>query len=142
MSPVTSPTIHGASGTPEMPPDPRSAATPFPLLLVSIACFASNVSARATDPMLPLIADKLSVTLQEAAWLSAAYGIPYAVSQPILGPVADALGKSRVIKICLALLAGSFALCALTPNFLGLLAARGVSSILAGAHQAFLATMA
>jgi hypothetical protein len=33
-----------------------------PLFLVGLACFASNIPARATDPMLPLIADAAGST--------------------------------------------------------------------------------
>lgn len=105
---------------------------PVPLFLLGIACFASNLSTRAVDPMLPLIAGQLGVTLHDAAWLATAYGILYALSQPILGPVADAFGKSRVIKVCVALLAASFALCAVAPGFGGLLVARALSGVTAG----------
>jgi predicted MFS family arabinose efflux permease len=103
-----------------------------PLFLIGLACLASSISVRAVDPMLPLIADQFTVTLQHVAWLSTAYGLPFAVIQPILGPIADAFGKSLVIKICLALLTASFAVCALMPSFAGLLVARGVSGAVAG----------
>jgi predicted MFS family arabinose efflux permease len=108
------------------------AAPHLPLFVLGLACFAANISVRAVDPMLPVIAGRFSVTLHEAAWLATVYGIPYALSQPILGPLADAFGKSVVIKICLALLAVGFAACALAPSFAVLMIARGISGAVAG----------
>jgi predicted MFS family arabinose efflux permease len=104
----------------------------LPLFVLGLACFAANISVRAVDPMLPVIAGQFSVTLHQAAWLATVYGIPYALSQPILGPLADAFGKSIVIKICLALLALGFAACAVAPSFATLMIARGVSGAVAG----------
>lgn len=104
----------------------------LPLFVLGLACFAANISVRAVDPMLPVIAGQFDVTLHDAAWLATVYGIPYALTQPILGPIADAFGKSIVIKICLALLTLGFAACALAPGFATLLIARGVSGAVAG----------
>ena len=106
--------------------------THLPLFILGLTCFASNISVRAVDPMLPLIADRFAVTLHDAAWLVTAYGIPYALSQPVLGPLADAFGKPVVIKACLAALALSFAACAVAPDFGSLMIARGVSGAVAG----------
>jgi len=103
-----------------------------PLFLLGLACFASSISTRGVDPMLLLIAGQFSVTLHQAAWLVTAYGITYALTQPILGPFADAYGKSLVIKICLVLLTVCFAACALVPDFQDLLIARGVTGAVAG----------
>jgi MFS transporter, DHA1 family, inner membrane transport protein len=105
---------------------------PLPLLILGLSCFASNISVRAVAPMLPIVAGGFAVPLHEAAWLATAYGVSYALAQPILGPLADAFGKSVVIKFCLALLALSFAGCALAPSFAVLLVARGVSGAVAG----------
>lgn len=104
----------------------------LPLFVLGLACFAANISVRAVDPMLPVIAGQFGVTLHQAAWLATVYGIPYALTQPILGPIANSFGKSIVIKICLALLAAGFAACALAPGFTTLLIARGVSGAVAG----------
>jgi predicted MFS family arabinose efflux permease len=111
---------------------PEEPAPHLPLFLLGLACFAANISVRAVDPMLPVIAGQFSVTLHQAAWLATVYGIPYALTQPILGPIADAFGKSIVIKICLGLLAVGFAACALAPGFTTLLIARGLSGAVAG----------
>ena len=102
------------------------------LILLGLACFASNISVRSVDPMLPLIADYFGISLHRAAWLVTAYGIPYALSQPVLGPIADAFGKVRMIKVALLLLSGGFVLCALAPSFPLLIAARVVTGLVAG----------
>ncbi len=103
-----------------------------PLLLLGSACFAANISVRACDPMLPLIAHRFTISPVHAAWLSVAYGLPYAMAQPVLGPLADTIGKPVVIRTCLALLAASFAACAVVPGFDALLFARGAGGVLAG----------
>jgi MFS transporter, DHA1 family, inner membrane transport protein len=116
----------------ESSPESLGPAAAPPLLILGFACFAANISVRATDPMLPLIAGQFNITLHQAAWLATAYGLPYAGLQLVFGPVADALGKAIVIKICVALLALGFALCALAPGFSSLLAARALSGAVAG----------
>jgi len=99
------------------------------ILILATSGFASTFSARAVEPMVGIIARDLSSTPQTTALLAAAFALPYAFIQPILGPVGDALGKERVMKVALALLflalAGSF----FAPNVATLFALR----ILAGA---------
>ena len=63
------------------------------------------------------------------ALLSTAFALPYALIQPVLGPVGDALGKERIIAICLGLLALALAGCAVTTDLATLFGLR----ILAGA---------
>src|SRR5918993_1394273 len=74
--------------------------------------FASTFSGRAVEPMVGIIARDLATSVETAALLAAAFALPYAFIQPILGPVGDALGKERVMKVALSLLflalAGSF----------------------------------
>ena len=110
----------------------QSSSSPLPIFILGLACFASNISVRAVDPMLPLIAGRFEVSLHDAAWLATAYGILYALSQPILGPLADAFGRSLLVKICLAGMAVSFLACAIAPSFPTLLIARGISGAVAG----------
>ena len=99
------------------------------ILILATSGFASTFSGRAVEPMVGIIARDLSSTPQTTALLAAAFALPYAFIQPILGPVGDALGKERVMKVALALLflalAGSF----FAPNVATLFALR----ILAGA---------
>ena len=74
------------------------------ILILAASGFASTFSGRAVEPMVGVIARDLSSTPQTIALLSAAFALPYAFIQPILGPVGDALGKERVMKVALAVL--------------------------------------
>lgn len=82
------------------------------ILILATSGFASTFSARAVEPMVGVIARDLLANPQTIALLSAAFALPYALIQPILGPVGDALGKERVMKVALSVLflalAGSF----------------------------------
>jgi len=70
--------------------------------------------------------------LHEAALLASAYAFPYAIMQLILGPVGDALGKSRVIGFSLIVLAVALAVSALAPNFTVALLGRALAGTFAG----------
>ncbi|MBN9002878.1 MAG: MFS transporter, partial [Rhizobiales bacterium] len=77
---------------------------PSVLYLIALASFAANLSVRAIDPVIPHIADDLSVSIASAAGLSAALAFTFAIVQPIVGAIADLIGKARVMVVCLALL--------------------------------------
>ncbi|SMF07882.1 Predicted arabinose efflux permease, MFS family [Tistlia consotensis] len=102
------------------------------ILLLGLAGFASAVSLRATDPMLGLVAGDLGVTLQQAALLSSAYTLPYALMQVVLGPVGDAIGKALLIRIALAVLTVGLALSAVAPTYGTVMAARILAGGFAG----------
>jgi predicted MFS family arabinose efflux permease len=82
------------------------------ILILATSGFASTFSSRAVEPMVGVIARDLATDVHTTALLSAAFALPYAFVQPILGPVGDAVGKERVMKVGLTLalvaLAGSF----------------------------------
>ena len=63
------------------------------------------------------------------ALLGTAYALPYALVQPVLGPVGDAIGKLRVIRVCLVLLAITLLVSAAAPDLLSL----SILRVLAGA---------
>src|SRR5260221_3225653 len=86
------------------------------LNIVSFLIFASALSVRAIDPVVPQIAADLSISPTTAAMLAAGFAA-YGLAQPVLGPVADAHGKARVMIACLALLAVSSFLSAIVTNF-------------------------
>ena len=74
------------------------------ILILATSGFASTFSSRAVEPMVGIIARDLGTTTQTIALLSAAFALPYAFIQPILGPIGDALGKERVMKAALSVL--------------------------------------
>jgi predicted MFS family arabinose efflux permease len=86
------------------------------LNVVCFLIFSSALSVRAIDPVVPQIAADFSISPNTAALLAAAFAA-YGLAQPVLGPMADAFGKARVMIVCLLLLAASSFLSALVTDF-------------------------
>lgn len=102
------------------------------ILVLSVAAFAGSISYRSLDPMLTMVAGDFEISVRQAALLVSAYGLPYALTQPILGPVGDAYSKARLIKICLAVLACSVVLAAMSPGYPTLMVSRVIAGIVSG----------
>ncbi len=102
------------------------------ILLLGLAGFASAFSLRSTDPMLALMADDLAVSIPQAALLASGFSIPYAVMQLVWGPVGDAVGKTRLIRLALAVLTLGLVLSALAPGYGSVMAARILAGAFAG----------
>jgi predicted MFS family arabinose efflux permease len=98
----------------------------------SMIGFASALSTRAVDPIVPPIAQGLAVDPGTVALLTTAFALPFAVVQPILGPIADMIGKVRLMMICLTVITVASLACAFTLSFPMLLFARIVCGIAAG----------
>ena len=102
------------------------------LVTVALAVFATPLFVRSVDPIVLQIAAGVGVTPTRAALLSTAFALPYALMQPVLGAMADSLGKSRIMVVCLAIgtlatLAGAAA-----TDFAMLAATRVIAGIAAG----------
>jgi predicted MFS family arabinose efflux permease len=80
----------------------------------------------------PAIARDFGLTVETAALIASAFAFPYAFAQPILGPIADAVGKARVIKICLGVLLAALLLGAAATSFEMLFAARVIAGFAGG----------
>jgi predicted MFS family arabinose efflux permease len=102
------------------------------LFVVALIVFVTALFTRAIDPVIPQIADGLSVEIATAALLSTAFALPYAIVQPVLGALADMMSKTRLMTICLVLLILSAGVSAIAPNYTVLTASRVVSGIAAG----------
>ncbi|MEZ5877489.1 MAG: MFS transporter [Tepidamorphaceae bacterium] len=102
------------------------------IFALSLAGLGSNVALRLVDPLVPTIAGEFGLTVTTVATLATAYALPYALFQPVLGPVGDAIGKALLIRSSLIVLATGLVLCALAPNFPILVAARMLCGIAAG----------
>jgi len=102
------------------------------ILVLCFAAFAGSISYRSFDPIITTVASDFGVSVQQAALLVSAYGLPYAAMQPVLGPVGDAYSKARLIKICLAVTTLSTAIACLAPNYTTLMASRIIAGIVAG----------
>jgi len=102
------------------------------VLALSLAAFASGVSLRLTDALLPLFSLEFAISLGHAASAITAFSIAYGLSQLFFGPVGDRFGKYRVIAWACAACALTASLCGLAQGFPLLVAAR----LLAGATAA------
>lgn len=99
------------------------------LLVISLCGFASAMSGRILDPVMTAIARDFGTPVSVVALLSTAYALPFAISQPVLGPLGDLFSKTLIVKASVALLAVFSAVAALAPTLDLLFTAR----ILAGA---------
>lgn len=99
------------------------------LAIFALCSFAASTSRTAVDPMVALIAADFAVPVATAALLSSAYALPFALCQPILGPIGDIWGKSRLLRASLWLLTFAMLAGALAPTFGVLLALRFIGGI-------------
>lgn len=105
----------------------------MPLLaLLALAAFSSAYSIRILDPMVPEVARDLATQVTTVALLSTAFALPCALGQPILGALGDAIGKARMIKVCLSLLAIGSIGSTLAPSVEFLFAARILTGFASG----------
>ncbi len=105
----------------------------LPILnVIALTTFAASLSARAMEPVLPLVSNDLGVTVATAASLSAAVALTFAIVQPFLGAAADMFGKARLMIGCLAMLGAANIIGALTSSFEMLFVSRILCGIAAG----------
>jgi len=79
-----------------------------------------------------MIADDLAIDVKTAAPLSSAFTFPYALVQPALGVTGDFFGKTRLMNLCLLVVALSALVCAVAMSFSLLLAMRVAAGLVAG----------
>ena len=79
-----------------------------------------------------MIADDLAIDVKTAALLSSAFTFPYALVQPALGVTGDFFGKTRLMNLCLLVVALSALVCAVAMSFSLLLAMRVAAGLVAG----------
>jgi predicted MFS family arabinose efflux permease len=101
-----------------------SSIPPLAIVALALAGFASSMSSRITDPLLPLFASEFGVSLGKASHVVSFFAIAYGVAQLFFGPVGDRFGKYCVIAWACAACALTATLCALAPNLPLLLLAR------------------
>jgi len=101
------------------------------LNVLSFLIFASALSVQAVNPIIPQIAAEFFILPETAALLAAAFAA-YGLTQPVLGPVADAVGKTKVMIACLALLTVASFLSAIVTQFWLLMVLRILAGIACG----------
>nr|HPU51196.1 MFS transporter [Burkholderiaceae bacterium] len=100
------------STTPNAPAG--STVSPLRLLpLLAVAGFASQVSIRLADPMLPQLAADFATGVPALSGVITAFSMAYGLMQLFFGPVADRFGKLRVIGVAAWAAAAGSAACAL-----------------------------
>jgi predicted MFS family arabinose efflux permease len=102
------------------------------LQIVGLVVFASTIFTRAVDPLIPKIAGDLAVDVNTAALLSSAFTFPYALVQPVLGAAGDHFGKTRLMNLCLLIVALAALVSAVAASFSVLVAMRVVAGCVAG----------
>ncbi|WP_288581214.1 MFS transporter [uncultured Methylobacterium sp.] len=94
--------------------------------------FASTFAGRVVEPLVGVLARDLASPPATVALLSTAFALPYALIQPILGPVGDALGKERVVVTCLLVMSLALAACTVAGDIGTLFGLRMVAGAAAG----------
>jgi predicted MFS family arabinose efflux permease len=103
------------------------------VFLLSLAAFTSSASLRATDPLLPLIADDYGVTSGAAASAVTSFALAYGLLQVVCGPLGDRYGRYRTIAAAAFVSALGSLACAAAPDLRSLVAARFVAGATIGA---------
>lgn len=102
------------------------------VLTFALGGFASAFATRLTDPLVAVLALDFAADPARVALLATAFALPYALVQPVLGPVADALGKRRIITFALGFQAMFLVASALAPTLLALLLLRVLTGAAGG----------
>jgi len=79
-----------------------------------------------------MIAADFVIDVKTAALLSTAFTLPYALVQPVLGVTADFVGKTRLMNVCVLVIALAALGCALATSFSQLVALRILAGVVAG----------
>ena len=102
------------------------------ILRLCLIGFITALASRATDPIIPPIAHDIQVDPNAVALLATAFALPFALVQPVLGPIGDMVGKVRVMIACLAVTILTMLVSGLATDFTTLLLARVVAGIAGG----------
>lgn len=111
---------------------PHDQRLPPVLNIIALATFAASLSARALDPVLPHVADDLTINIATAASFASVFAFTFAIVQPALGAAADLFGKAGLMIGCLVLLGFANILGAMSTSFSLLFATRILAGIGAG----------
>ena len=103
------------------------------VLLLSLAAFASAASLRATDPLLPLIAEAYATTTGAASAAITGFALSYGLLQVVYGPLGDRYGRYPMVALAALVSAFASAACAAAPTLDLLVAARFAAGATVGA---------
>ena len=115
-------------------PQPEAIAIPrHAVVALGCAAFASGISLRVTDPLLPRLAQEFNVSVGSAAMVITAFAISYGMAQLFFGPMGDRFGKFLVIGLACVACSLTAASCAVAPGFTSLVLARTLAGATAAA---------
>ena len=103
------------------------------VVVLSLAGFASAAAQRCADPLLPLLAEYFGSTAGGASAVITAFAVAYGALQLVNGPIADRVGKFRMIFWVTAVSAAGNLACAFAPTLPLLVLARFASGATIGA---------
>lgn len=104
-----------------------------PLFIFCLAALSSAMANRAMDPLVSEVARDFDIAIATAATVVSAFAFPYALAQPVLGPVGDYYGKGRMLRAFMWLQCVSLLVVVLSPTFAILFIARFLGGIASGA---------
>jgi predicted MFS family arabinose efflux permease len=102
------------------------------LVIAWCTLFVVGTDLFVVSPLLPLIADQFGLPTAAAGLSVTSFAVTYMISAPLLGGIADRIGRRRMLSCCLVGFAAANLLTAAAPSFSWLLAAR----VIAGAMTA------
>ena len=102
-----------------------------PLILLTLAAFASSASFRVCDPMLPILARLFGQTYGQVALVITVFTISYGGMQLIYGPLGERLDRFRVITLATACCALGSMGAAVAPSIEWLVACRLLTGVAA-----------
>ena len=105
------------------------------LLWLALGAFAVGTEGFMIAGLLPRIAGDLSVTVAQAGYLVTIFGATYAIGSPIIAVLTGAVERKRLLLGALAAFAVANLLAAFSTDFVGLLAARALLALTAGAFM-------
>lgn len=94
--------------------------------------FSTSMFTRMIDPVVPQISADFGVALGTVALLATAFALPFAIIQPLLGPVGDFFGKTKLMLAALVVLVAVSVIGAFATSFTWLVITRVIAGAAAG----------
>jgi predicted MFS family arabinose efflux permease len=112
------------------PPAPRRASTFVPVL--ALAGITVSLQQTLVVPLVPQFPRLLGAPAADTAWIVTATLLTAAVAVPIVGRLADMVGKRRMLLICLATLVAGSVVAALSTSLVPLVVGRALQGLATG----------
>jgi predicted MFS family arabinose efflux permease len=102
------------------------------LIVASLIAFSTALFTRSVDPVVPQIAGDFGLPSATVALLATAFALPFALVQPLLGPVGDFFGKTRLMIAAMVILVIVTTIGAFATSFTALVITRVIAGMAAG----------